>query len=123
VIEPGAPDTPMPEALKDYFSACVALGLTPSEAQAGQLTAEIAKVSRRLRDSIEPVHVAPHEIWDSSHLWIRVVVETASGIAVADYRMNHDDPHQRRVLGEQCRYAFLADQAVFTFPEMPHRLL
>lgn len=33
------------------------------------------------------------------------------------YRMNHDDPAQRRVLGEQCRNAFEAGQCVVTIPE------
>lgn len=34
---------------------------------------------------------------------------------VADYVLDHDDPTQRRVLGEQCRNAFEAGQAVTTF--------
>lgn len=31
--------------------------------------------------------------------------------------MDHDDPAQRRVLGEQCRSAFEAGQCVVTIPE------
>ncbi len=33
-----------------------------------------------------------------------------------DYTMNHDDPAQRRVLGEQCRNAFEGGQVVLTCP-------
>ena len=32
------------------------------------------------------------------------------------YTMNHDDPTQRRVLGEQCRNAFEGGQRIVTFP-------
>ncbi len=32
------------------------------------------------------------------------------------YVMDHDDPIQRRVLGEQCRNAFEGDQMVVTYP-------
>jgi hypothetical protein len=32
------------------------------------------------------------------------------------YTMDHDDPSQRRVLGEQCRNAFEAGQVVLTYP-------
>ncbi len=33
-----------------------------------------------------------------------------------DYTMDHDDPAQRRVLGEQCRNAFEGGQVVLTHP-------
>jgi hypothetical protein len=49
-------------------------------------------------------------------LIIRVVVEDDTG-PIADYVMNHDDPQQRRVLGQQCRLAFEAGQSVWTCPE------
>lgn len=32
------------------------------------------------------------------------------------YTMNHDDPVQRRVLGEQCRNAFEGGQRIVTYP-------
>lgn len=34
-----------------------------------------------------------------------------------EYVMDHNDPAQRRVLGEQCRNAFEAGQVVMTGPE------
>lgn len=33
------------------------------------------------------------------------------------YTMNHDDPSERRVLGEQCRNAFEGGQVVVTYPK------
>ena len=33
------------------------------------------------------------------------------------YSMDHDDPMQRRVLGEQCRNAFDGGQRIVTYPE------
>lgn len=36
---------------------------------------------------------------------------------LVEYTMDHDDPRQRRVLGEQCRNAFEGGQCVVTFPE------
>jgi hypothetical protein len=33
-----------------------------------------------------------------------------------DYVMDHDDPSERHVLGEQCRNAFEAGQCIVTFP-------
>lgn len=33
------------------------------------------------------------------------------------YMMNHNDPAERRVLGEQCRNAFEAGQVIVTYPE------
>lgn len=33
------------------------------------------------------------------------------------YVMNHDDPGERRVLGEQCRNAFEAGQVIVTYPK------
>lgn len=35
---------------------------------------------------------------------------------VAHYVIDHDDPAQRRVLGEQCRNAFEGGQTVITSP-------
>lgn len=35
---------------------------------------------------------------------------------IACYVMDHNDPAQRRVLGEQCRNAFEGGQAVITYP-------
>lgn len=35
--------------------------------------------------------------------------------ALASYVMDHDDPAQRRVLGEQCRNAFEAGQMIVTY--------
>jgi hypothetical protein len=49
------------------------------------------------------------EIWDS---W-------DGGSCIHEYTMNHDDPAQRRVLGEQVRNAFEAGQRVVTYPEPP----
>ena len=33
-----------------------------------------------------------------------------------DFVMDHEDPTQRRVLGEQCRNAFEAGQIILTMP-------
>ncbi|URA06948.1 hypothetical protein Pfeifenkraut_BL30051 [Xanthomonas phage Pfeifenkraut] len=33
------------------------------------------------------------------------------------YTMNHDDPAERRVLGEQCRNAFEGGQVIVTYPK------
>jgi hypothetical protein len=33
-----------------------------------------------------------------------------------EYEMDHNDPAQRRVLGEQCRNAFEGGQCVITYP-------
>ena len=33
------------------------------------------------------------------------------------YVMDHDDPSQRRVLGEQCRNAFKGGQKIVTYPQ------
>lgn len=35
---------------------------------------------------------------------------------VSYYTMDHNDPAQRRILGEQCRNAFEAGQCVLTYP-------
>lgn len=35
---------------------------------------------------------------------------------IFDYVMDHDDPAQRRVLGEQCRNAFEGGQLILTNP-------
>jgi hypothetical protein len=35
---------------------------------------------------------------------------------IIEYGMNHNDPAQRRVLGEQCRNAFEGGQVVVTVP-------
>lgn len=34
-----------------------------------------------------------------------------------EYTMNHDDPAQRRILGEQCRNAFEGGQVIVTYPK------
>lgn len=34
-----------------------------------------------------------------------------------EYTMNHNNPAERRVLGEQCRNAFEAGQVIVTYPE------
>ena len=44
------------------------------------------------------------EVWDKNESLVR------------DYTMNHDDPAQRRVLGEQCRNAFEGGQTIVTYP-------
>jgi hypothetical protein len=36
---------------------------------------------------------------------------------ICEYVMDHDDPAQRRVLGEQCRNAFEGGQLIVTYPE------
>jgi hypothetical protein len=38
-----------------------------------------------------------------------------TGTPFRSYRMDHDDPSQRRVLGEQCRNAFSAGQTIVTY--------
>jgi hypothetical protein len=52
-----------------------------------------------------------------SALYVRVEVWAANGALVRAYTMNHDDPTQRRVLGEQCRNAFEGGQRIVTYPE------
>jgi hypothetical protein len=37
-------------------------------------------------------------------------------LKVREYVMDHDDPAQRRVLGEQCRNAFEGGQTILTTP-------
>lgn len=49
-------------------------------------------------------------------LLVDVVVVNADGSVFRQYRMNHDDEAQRRVLGQQCRFAFEAGQSVSTTP-------
>lgn len=49
-------------------------------------------------------------------LAVRVTITNRDGSVVASYTIDHDDPAQRRVLGEQCRNAFEAGQAVSTTP-------
>lgn len=49
-------------------------------------------------------------------LIIRVTVTDHSGHKLAQYVMDHDDPVQRRMLGEQCRNAFEAGQSICTSP-------
>jgi hypothetical protein len=57
------------------------------------------------------------ELWKSKDpLWVRVEVENAKGDVIHEYTMDHNDPQQRRVLGEQCREAFEGNQGVFTYP-------
>lgn len=38
------------------------------------------------------------------------------GLIYRDYIIDHNDPAQRRVLGEQCRNTFEAGQCVITYP-------
>lgn len=38
------------------------------------------------------------------------------GDVVREYTIDHNDPVQRRVLGEQCRNAFEGGQFVITYP-------
>ena len=52
-----------------------------------------------------------------SALYVRVAVWAANGALIRAYTMNHDDPLQRRVLGEQCRNAFEGGQRIVTYPE------
>ncbi len=40
----------------------------------------------------------------------------ANGFVFREYTMDHNDPAQRRVLGEQVRNAFEAGQCVITYP-------
>ena len=58
------------------------------------------------------------------HIWVEIhdsAIEFEAGNKPRHYyRMNHDDPTQRRVLGEQCRNAFEAGQCVVTIPETGH---
>lgn len=44
------------------------------------------------------------EVWDGSE-------------RIRQYVMDHDDPAQRRVLGEQCRNAFEGGQKIVTYPK------
>lgn len=56
---------------------------------------------------------------------MKVCVEVYSSInayedgaeAFRSYTMNHDDPGERRVLGEQCRNAFEGAQVIVTYPK------
>ena len=52
-------------------------------------------------------------------LHVQVEVYAPTGALVRAYTMNHDDPTQRRVLGEQCRNAFEGGQRIVTYPEQP----
>lgn len=49
-------------------------------------------------------------------LIVQVVVYSPSGQVFRKYTIDHDDPMQRRVLGEQCRNAFEAGQSIRTIP-------
>ena len=75
-----------------------------------QTDPEIVKAGiRRLHRSLE----AP--------LWVAVYVyrdhaASENGRPRGSYVMDHNDPAQRRVLGEQCRNAFEAGQCIVTFP-------
>lgn len=51
-----------------------------------------------------------------SALRIEVTIRDEGDRIVRRYVMDHDDPIQRRVLGEQCRNAFEAGQSVETCP-------
>ena len=48
-------------------------------------------------------------------LLVQVEVWSASGL-IASYVIDHNDPSQRRVLGEQCRSALEAGQSIKTTP-------
>lgn len=48
-------------------------------------------------------------------LFVKVKISDDSGL-VREYVIDHDDPVQRRTLGEQCRNAFEAGQSVETKP-------
>lgn len=50
-------------------------------------------------------------------LLIKVTVSNPDGTLFRQYIVNHDDPVQRRVLGEQCRNAFEAGQSINTAPK------
>ena len=50
-------------------------------------------------------------------LLIKVVVYNPDDSIVRIYTMDHDDPAQRKVLGEQCRNAFEAGQSISTTPK------
>lgn len=50
----------------------------------------------------------------SKHLIVRVEVWQGLHL-VRRYDMDHDDPAQRRVLGEQCRNAFEGGQRIVTY--------
>lgn len=49
-------------------------------------------------------------------LIIKVTISNRDGTVLKQYFMDHDSAEQRRVLGEQCRYAFEAGQTVNTSP-------
>ena len=55
-------------------------------------------------------------------LLVRVYVETYSAdgtpALLREYVMDHDNPSQRSVLGQQCHYAFRAGQGIATIPEV-----
>jgi hypothetical protein len=71
-----------------------------------------------LDDELGPVDIPATEAWsEDGPFLIHVVIEDVQEQTIADYVMNHNNAHERRVLGEQCRYAYLADQSVYTFPE------
>ena len=50
-------------------------------------------------------------------LLINVQILNRDGTLFRSFTMNHDSQTERRVLGEQCRYAFEAGQAVTTTPK------
>lgn len=61
------------------------------------------------------------EVWNSvDDIWLigrnRNLLRKGSNGLVAYYKMNHNDPTERRNLGEQCRNAFEAGQCVVTYP-------
>lgn len=49
-------------------------------------------------------------------LLIKVTITDKSGAIIRRYVMDHNDPAQRSVLGQQCRLAFEAGQTVQTVP-------
>lgn len=56
------------------------------------------------------------EVWASDDAFRSAYRGKHSDGLVRYYLMNHDDPAQRRVLGEQCRNAFEAGQLIVTWP-------
>lgn len=62
------------------------------------------------------VHVLVYESWEHMSADMAGLAELGDWPPIAEYTMDHDDPAQRRVLGEQCRNAFEGGQLVVTYP-------
>lgn len=56
------------------------------------------------------------EVWESANAFRDAYQNKHSRGLVRYFLMDHNDPAQRRVLGEQCRSAFEAGQLVMTWP-------